>query len=81
MPARPRRQAATLAGLRPAPLAAAPACAHDTMGGPASRVFRCYAETGGDRTVPHVAVGGAAAPALGTATLFLSVRRRARRVS
>ncbi|KAF2781031.1 lytic polysaccharide monooxygenase [Streptomyces sp. OM5714] len=35
------------------------------------------AETGGDSTTPYIAVGGAAALALGAATLFASVRRRA----
>lgn len=35
------------------------------------------AETGGDGTTPYLAVGGAAALALGAATLFASVRRRA----
>ncbi|MET8831167.1 lytic polysaccharide monooxygenase [Streptomyces sp. NPDC004610] len=36
------------------------------------------AETGGDSTTPMIAVGGAAALALGSAALFASVRRRAR---
>ncbi|MEU9333702.1 lytic polysaccharide monooxygenase [Streptomyces sp. NPDC048290] len=36
------------------------------------------AETGGDSTTPVIAVGGAAALALGSAALFASVRRRAR---
>ncbi|MHC3475054.1 lytic polysaccharide monooxygenase auxiliary activity family 9 protein [Streptomyces sp. 7R007] len=36
------------------------------------------AETGGDGTTPYLAVGGAAALALGSAALFASVRRRAR---
>ncbi|MEV5794457.1 MULTISPECIES: lytic polysaccharide monooxygenase [unclassified Streptomyces] len=35
------------------------------------------AETGGDSTTPYIAVGGAAVLALGAATLFASVRRRA----
>ncbi|WTB42230.1 lytic polysaccharide monooxygenase [Streptomyces sp. NBC_00827] len=35
------------------------------------------AETGGDGTTPYLAIGGAAALALGAATLFASVRRRA----
>ncbi|GAB2749631.1 lytic polysaccharide monooxygenase auxiliary activity family 9 protein [Streptomyces bullii] len=35
------------------------------------------AETGGDSGTPYLAVGGAAALALGSAALFLSVRRRA----
>ncbi|OWA06030.1 chitin-binding protein [Streptomyces sp. CS159] len=35
------------------------------------------AETGGDSGTPYIAVGGAAALALGAATLFASVRRRA----
>ncbi len=35
------------------------------------------AETGGDGSAPYVAVGGAAALALGSAVLFASVRRRA----
>ncbi|MFF4834262.1 lytic polysaccharide monooxygenase [Streptomyces sp. NPDC001315] len=35
------------------------------------------AETGGDGSTPYLAVGGAAALALGAATLFASVRRRA----
>ncbi|MFG2678923.1 lytic polysaccharide monooxygenase [Streptomyces sp. NPDC048392] len=35
------------------------------------------AETGGDGSTPYVAVGGAAALALGAAALFASVRRRA----
>ncbi|MFJ7770243.1 lytic polysaccharide monooxygenase [Streptomyces sp. NPDC097107] len=35
------------------------------------------AETGGDGTTPYVAVGGAAALAVGAAVLFASVRRRA----
>ncbi|MES4832518.1 LAETG motif-containing sortase-dependent surface protein, partial [Streptomyces anthocyanicus] len=35
------------------------------------------AETGGDSTTPYIAVGGAAALALGAAVLFASVRRRA----
>ncbi|MGW7381595.1 lytic polysaccharide monooxygenase auxiliary activity family 9 protein [Streptomyces sp. NPDC054794] len=35
------------------------------------------AETGGDDRTPFIAVGGAAALALGSAALFLSVRRRA----
>ncbi|CAL9402052.1 lytic polysaccharide monooxygenase [Streptomyces sp. enrichment culture] len=35
------------------------------------------AETGGDSTTPYIAVGGAAALALGAAALFASVRRRA----
>lgn len=35
------------------------------------------AETGGDGTTPYLAVGGAAALALGAAALFASVRRRA----
>ncbi|MEV0980280.1 lytic polysaccharide monooxygenase [Streptomyces sp. NPDC049915] len=34
------------------------------------------AETGGDSSTPYVAVGGAAALALGSAALFVSVRRR-----
>ncbi|MFK0120624.1 lytic polysaccharide monooxygenase [Streptomyces sp. NPDC090994] len=34
------------------------------------------AETGGDSTTPYLAVGGAAALALGAATLFASARRR-----
>ncbi|MEU9556607.1 lytic polysaccharide monooxygenase auxiliary activity family 9 protein [Streptomyces fumanus] len=37
------------------------------------------AETGGDGGVPYLAVGGAAALALGAAALFASVRRRATR--
>ncbi|MEW2613996.1 lytic polysaccharide monooxygenase [Streptomyces sp. NPDC047880] len=35
------------------------------------------AETGGDGTTPYVAIGGAAALALGASALFLSARRRA----
>ncbi|CAM5412187.1 Lytic polysaccharide monooxygenase OS=Streptomyces tendae OX=1932 GN=GUR47_34140 PE=4 SV=1 [Streptomyces tendae] len=35
------------------------------------------AETGGDGTTPYIAVGGAAALALGAAVMFASVRRRA----
>ena len=35
------------------------------------------AETGGDSSTPYLAVGGAAALALGSAALFMSVRRRA----
>ncbi|MEU9284765.1 lytic polysaccharide monooxygenase [Streptomyces sp. NPDC048275] len=35
------------------------------------------AETGGDGTTPYLAIGGAAALALGAAALFASVRRRA----
>ncbi|MGX1121546.1 LPXTG-motif cell wall-anchored protein [Streptomyces ambofaciens] len=35
------------------------------------------AETGGDSSTPYLAVGGAAALALGAAVLFASVRRRA----
>ncbi|ANB05571.1 chitin-binding protein [Streptomyces ambofaciens] len=35
------------------------------------------AETGGDSTTPYIAVGGAAALAVGAAALFASVRRRA----
>ncbi|MFI1766488.1 lytic polysaccharide monooxygenase [Streptomyces sp. NPDC020800] len=35
------------------------------------------AETGGDSNTPYLAVGGAAALALGSAALFMSVRRRA----
>ncbi|MEU0603894.1 lytic polysaccharide monooxygenase [Streptomyces sp. NPDC006393] len=35
------------------------------------------AETGGDGSTPYVAIGGAAALALGSAALFASVRRRA----
>ncbi|MFI8950581.1 lytic polysaccharide monooxygenase [Streptomyces sp. NPDC053750] len=35
------------------------------------------AETGGDSTTPYIAVGGAAALALGAGVLFASVRRRA----
>ncbi|MFD9494316.1 lytic polysaccharide monooxygenase [Streptomyces sp. NPDC060005] len=35
------------------------------------------AETGGDSTTPYIAVGGASVLALGAATLFASVRRRA----
>ncbi|MFE0515796.1 lytic polysaccharide monooxygenase [Streptomyces sp. NPDC058964] len=35
------------------------------------------AETGGDSRTPYIAVGGAAALALGSAALFISVRRRA----
>ncbi|MET8036528.1 lytic polysaccharide monooxygenase [Streptomyces sp. NPDC005345] len=35
------------------------------------------AETGGDSATPYIAVGGAAVLALGAATLFASVRRRA----
>ncbi|WP_327410161.1 lytic polysaccharide monooxygenase [Streptomyces sp. NBC_01281] len=35
------------------------------------------AETGGDSTTPYITVGGAAVLALGAATLFASVRRRA----
>ncbi|MFD5651113.1 carbohydrate-binding protein CbpC [Streptomyces sp. NPDC127039] len=35
------------------------------------------AETGGESTTPYIAVGGAAALALGAAVLFASVRRRA----
>ncbi|MFF8595460.1 lytic polysaccharide monooxygenase [Streptomyces sp. NPDC015220] len=38
---------------------------------------RSLAETGGDGSTPYVAVGGAAVLALGSAVLFLSVRRRA----
>ncbi|MGW7055058.1 lytic polysaccharide monooxygenase [Streptomyces sp. NPDC054887] len=37
------------------------------------------AETGGDSTTPYIAVGGAAALALGAAVMFASVRRRAAR--
>ncbi|GHA11053.1 lytic polysaccharide monooxygenase auxiliary activity family 9 protein [Streptomyces echinoruber] len=37
------------------------------------------AETGGDGSTPYLAVGGAAALALGSAALFASVRRRAAR--
>ncbi|MEU6393730.1 lytic polysaccharide monooxygenase [Streptomyces sp. NPDC046939] len=37
------------------------------------------AETGGDSTTPYIAVGGAAALALGATALFLSARRRATR--
>ncbi|MFJ9041353.1 lytic polysaccharide monooxygenase [Streptomyces sp. NPDC102406] len=35
------------------------------------------AETGGDSTTPYIAMGGAATLAIGAATLFASVRRRA----
>ena len=35
------------------------------------------AETGGDSTTPYIAVGGAAALAVGAAVMFASVRRRA----
>ncbi|MEV7388957.1 lytic polysaccharide monooxygenase [Streptomyces sp. NPDC091215] len=37
------------------------------------------AETGGDGSTPYLAVGGAAALALGSGALFMSVRRRAHR--
>nr|WP_245883213.1 lytic polysaccharide monooxygenase [Streptomyces hyaluromycini] len=37
------------------------------------------AETGGDGSTPYLAIGGAAALALGSSALFLSVRRRAPR--
>ncbi|MBC2866609.1 lytic polysaccharide monooxygenase auxiliary activity family 9 protein [Streptomyces mexicanus] len=46
----------------------------DAAGGPRTQNL---AETGGDGSAPYVAVGGAAALALGSAVLFASVRRRA----
>ncbi|MBC2903309.1 lytic polysaccharide monooxygenase auxiliary activity family 9 protein [Streptomyces cupreus] len=43
----------------------------------AAGVTENLAETGGDSSTPYIAMGGAAALALGAATLFMSVRRRA----
>ncbi|MFJ1975141.1 lytic polysaccharide monooxygenase [Streptomyces sp. NPDC087903] len=43
----------------------------------AAGASRNLAETGGDGSTPYLAVGGAAALALGAAALFASVRRRA----
>ncbi|MEU6810739.1 lytic polysaccharide monooxygenase [Streptomyces sp. NPDC046831] len=47
----------------------------------AAGASRSLAETGGDGSTPYVAVGGAAALALGAAALFASVRRRAVRTA
>ncbi|MGW0187017.1 lytic polysaccharide monooxygenase [Streptomyces sp. NPDC003362] len=43
----------------------------------AAGASRNLAETGGDSSTPYIAVGGAAALALGAAALFASVRRKA----
>ncbi|MFK4148316.1 lytic polysaccharide monooxygenase [Streptomyces sp. NPDC004065] len=58
--------------------AGAPASPAPASGRPeAAGGSRNLAETGGDGGTPYVAVGGAAALALGSAVLFASVRRRA----
>ncbi|MFC7306941.1 lytic polysaccharide monooxygenase [Streptomyces monticola] len=44
---------------------------------PAAAAGENLAETGGDSTTPYIAIGGAAALAIGAAALFGSVRRRA----
>ncbi|MEV7439268.1 lytic polysaccharide monooxygenase auxiliary activity family 9 protein [Streptomyces griseoviridis] len=75
--------AATTAGTEPSQAAAA------TGSDPSSPVNKPkaagssqnLAETGADSTTPYLAVGGAAVLALGAATLFASVRRRAVNVS
>ncbi|MFD4603203.1 lytic polysaccharide monooxygenase [Streptomyces sp. NPDC058464] len=46
---------------------------------PAGSQEPALAATGGDGSTPYLAIGGAAALALGSSTLFLSVRRRAPR--
>ncbi|MER7185499.1 LAETG motif-containing sortase-dependent surface protein, partial [Streptomyces hyaluromycini] len=46
---------------------------------PAGSQGPTLAETGGDGSTPYLAIGGAAALALGSSALFLSVRRRAPR--
>ncbi|MDG9718128.1 lytic polysaccharide monooxygenase [Streptomyces sp. DH24] len=60
---------------------AAAAAAADDDGTPnlpkAAGAGQNLAETGGDSGTPYLAVGGAAALAIGSATLFASVRRRA----
>ncbi|MFF9818814.1 lytic polysaccharide monooxygenase [Streptomyces sp. NPDC014006] len=63
--------ARTSAEPTPAPKAARPNQPQAAGGG------EHLAETGGDSSTPYVAVGGAAALALGSAALFVSVRRRA----
>ncbi|GAA2302577.1 carbohydrate-binding protein CbpC [Streptomyces hawaiiensis] len=54
------------------PEAAAPASNRPKAAGATENL----AETGGDGTTPYVAIGGAAALALGASALFLSARRR-----
>ena len=54
------------------PKAAAPAPNRPEAAGATENL----AETGGDSTTPYVAIGGAAALALGASALFLSARRR-----
>ncbi|CAL9406319.1 lytic polysaccharide monooxygenase auxiliary activity family 9 protein [Streptomyces sp. enrichment culture] len=66
----------------PADPASGAAAAGESDGGPnqvkaAGGGAQNLAETGGDSTTPYLAVGGAAALALGAAVLFASVRRRA----
>lgn len=46
---------------------------------PAGSTRTTLAATGGDGSTPYLAIGGAAALALGSSALFLSVRRRAPR--
>ncbi|MFJ7333674.1 lytic polysaccharide monooxygenase [Streptomyces sp. NPDC101110] len=66
--AAPKKQAAP-----DRPKAAAPAPNRPKVAGATENL----AETGGDGTTPYVAIGGAAALALGASALFLSARRRA----
>ncbi|GAA2927298.1 lytic polysaccharide monooxygenase [Streptomyces mexicanus] len=75
-PAQAAHEANGANGTAPAPAAGGPgrSARPDAAGGPRTRNL---AETGGDGSVPYVAVGGAAALALGSAVLFASVRRRA----
>ena len=58
------------------PTTAAPAAENQVVAQAAS-TSENLAETGGDSTTPYLAVGGAAALALGAAALFASVGRRA----
>ncbi|MER6038004.1 lytic polysaccharide monooxygenase [Streptomyces sp. NPDC001835] len=67
MPARRKAVAVTVAALGMTALAAVPASAHGSMGGPVSRVAQCYAE--GPES-PRSAACGAAVAAGGTQALY-----------
>ncbi|MCX5402314.1 lytic polysaccharide monooxygenase [Streptomyces sp. NBC_00102] len=73
--------AATPTGAAATPTAASSGSAAPTGSGSAGEPVsdEALAETGGSGTTPYLAVGGAAAVAIGTSTLFASLRRRSNR--
>ncbi|MGW1465754.1 lytic polysaccharide monooxygenase auxiliary activity family 9 protein [Streptomyces sp. NPDC002308] len=77
-PAATAAAASPAAGATASEAAAAPS-GSGPAGGPVSG--EALASTGGDSRTPYLAIGGAAAVAIGTSALFASLRRRSNRAS